>query len=420
MTTPRPLKVISRQMEARGVRYTTHWIEGTDTDGNRIRKQIQDQDEAFRWARNKEAEMQGAGLLRVTSTRLTEDQILEAEMAFKQLEGRAALNEVVNFYVLHHIGIENGRDLRSAIWDYLEARESDVRPRTYSQFKSSLFQFQRFIGGDVRVNEVTALMAEQWLDHQAKHPKIFNNLRADLHAFYEFAVDRRRQWAVTNPFAPIKRKKVGRRAVTTLDNGECKRQLKVVAKFKGGKLGRYWVLALFSGMRDGELQRIKDEDIDLLRGIIHVQPEVSKTHSYRQVVIRDNLRKWMEHFPGPIVLDQEFPKDIGALRKELGINSRSNKDVLRHTWFSNHVAAFRSVGDAAIEGGNTESILKKHYLNLRTQGEGLAFWEIGPSILDEVEEKKPFVERSRASAALFSRCVWVVLDKWVASEEATR
>ena len=32
----------------------------------------------------------------------------------------------------------------------------------------------------------------------------------------------------------------------------------------------------------------------------------------------------------------------------------------------------------------------------------------------------PVVERSRASAALFSRCVWVVLDKWVASEEATR
>ena len=38
----------------------------------------------------------------------------------------------------------------------------------------------------------------------------------------------------------------------------------------------------------------------------------------------------------------------------------------------------------------------------------------------KVPHEELIVERSRASAALFSRCVWVVLDKWVASEEATR
>ena len=38
----------------------------------------------------------------------------------------------------------------------------------------------------------------------------------------------------------------------------------------------------------------------------------------------------------------------------------------------------------------------------------------------KVFDEERIVERSRASAALFPRCVWVVLDKWVASEEATR
>ena len=43
-----------------------------------------------------------------------------------------------------------------------------------------------------------------------------------------------------------------------------------------------------------------------------------------------------------------------------------------------HVAAFKSVGEAALEGGNTEAVLKKHYLNLATYTEGDEFWCIVP------------------------------------------
>jgi len=42
------------------------------------------------------------------------------------------------------------------------------------------------------------------------------------------------------------------------------------------------------------------------------------------------------------------------------------------------VAAFKSVGEAALEGGNTEAVLKKHYLNLATYTEGGEFWGIVP------------------------------------------
>jgi hypothetical protein len=53
-------------------------------------------------------------------------------------------------------------------------------------------------------------------------------------------------------------------------------------------------------------------------------------------------------------------------------------DVLRHTFFSMHVAKHKSVGEAALEGGNTEAVLKKHYLNLATYTEGDEFWGIVP------------------------------------------
>ena len=54
-------------------------------------------------------------------------------------------------------------------------------------------------------------------------------------------------------------------------------------------------------------------------------------------------------------------------------------DVLRHVYISMHVAKFRSMGDTALQAGNSEAIIKKHYLNLMTPEEADAFWKIVPA-----------------------------------------
>jgi hypothetical protein len=53
--------------------------------------------------------------------------------------------------------------------------------------------------------------------------------------------------------------------------------------------------------------------------------------------------------------------------------------VLRHTFISMHVAKFRSMGDTALQAGNSEAIIKKHYLNLVSPEEADAFWQIVPA-----------------------------------------
>jgi hypothetical protein len=45
-----------------------------------------------------------------------------------------------------------------------------------------------------------------------------------------------------------------------------------------------------------------------------------------------------------------------------------------------HVAKFRSMGDTALQAGNSEAIIKKHYLNLVSPEEADAFWKIVPAI----------------------------------------
>jgi hypothetical protein len=53
-------------------------------------------------------------------------------------------------------------------------------------------------------------------------------------------------------------------------------------------------------------------------------------------------------------------------------------DVLRHTFISMFVAKFRSIGEAAIQAGNSESIIRKHYLDLKTTKEAEEFYGILP------------------------------------------
>ena len=103
-------------------------------------------------------------------------------------------------------------------------------------------------------------------------------------------------------------------------------------------------------------------------------PRISKTHDYRQIIVRDNLRAWLTTFPGDI-LPKGFEREVKDIREKFGLS----KDVLRHTFFSMHVAAFKSVGEAALEGGNTEAIIKKHYLNLSSYKDGAEFWKITPA-----------------------------------------
>jgi hypothetical protein len=53
-------------------------------------------------------------------------------------------------------------------------------------------------------------------------------------------------------------------------------------------------------------------------------------------------------------------------------------DILRHTFISMFVGKFRSIGEAALQAGNSESIIRKHYLDLKSVAESEAFFGIMP------------------------------------------
>ena len=129
-------------------------------------------------------------------------------------------------------------------------------------------------------------------------------------------------------------------------------------------------------MPHGEITKVKPGAVNLEAGVIKISAEVSKVREPREVVIQPNLAAWLRAYP----LDK-FPIVLGNFKKrrqKFAQQFNLTHDVLRHTFISMFVAKFRSLGEAAIQAGNSEAIIRKHYLDLKTAAEAEKFWSIVP------------------------------------------
>src|SRR5690606_1076454 len=127
-------------------------------------------------------------------------------------------------------------------------------------------------------------------------------------------------------------------------------------EFEGGRWVPYFALCLFAGIRpgvpDGEITKIKPEDVNLETGIIAISADASKVREPRRVTIQPNLAAWLRAYPL-----EKFPIIVGNFkrrREKFRDQFHLTHDVLRHTFISMFVAKFRSIGEAAIQAGNSE------------------------------------------------------------------
>lgn len=274
------------------------------------------------------------------------------------------------------------RDAAAAARDAIEARRQPAE----REIADALVQSVK--GAKVPdVHEIATADVEAFLrnlhakDGTAATRKTWNNYRADLHTFLGWCADKQRRWCAENPVSAVSKFKLGRGVPHVLTLAQARDLMTYAATYEAGAMAKYFALALFAGLRsgpDGELLKLADHPeraklIDLARGVIHVQPEISKTHQYRQTKIRPALHQWLTGFDGDI-----WPTNADRMVKHIRARFGLGHDVLRHSFFSCVVGAEGSVERAALEGGNTEAILRKHYLNLATTDEAADFWRIVP------------------------------------------
>ena len=220
--------------------------------------------------------------------------------------------------------------------------------------------------------------------------KTWNNYRNELNHFFLWSGEddlcTNRPWCFSNPVERVRiftAKQISEQRAPIVITSPAKviRIFSEVSRWRGGCLSKWFALAYFAGIRpDGEMRKLASREgelINLKTRTIHIPADVSKTKESRQVDICESLAAWLDALSDrPIV-----PKNFDRIMKEARKNFELSHDETRHSFISYHVALHRSVGDAALQAGNSEAIVKKHYLNLRPKEEGAEFFSILPDLV---------------------------------------
>ena len=374
--------------------YSSYLVQGWKENGKWQRKQFKNLVKAETFAALKRVEMENQGRKqRMVLCPLSDEQIDETVRAYDRLGKIYSLTEAVDYFLEHHRPPEYTLRLRDAIQLYRDERERDgIRNRSLKGIKSVVEQFLASVDNPW-THEVTSQHIEKFLrDLRAKDGKskatrkTWNNYRNILHGMFDwFAhedVATNRPFLFHNPVSKVRKftsKQVREEqdpcpVTTSVD--DVKRIFRVLSRWRGGCMIRYYALLYFAGLRPGELERLAPEAkslINLKTRTIKVPAKVSKTRHERQVVISDNLAMWLEYAPEPIL-----PKNFDRLAKLVRKHFKLSHDEARHSYISYYVALHRSVGDAALQAGNSETIVRRHYLNLHPKDDGGDFFKIAP------------------------------------------
>ena len=378
-----------------GKGYSSFIVQGWKEDGKWKRKKFKLEEDAKRFVNLKGVELENQGRSqRMVLSPLTDEQTQEAVEAFDSLGETYSLKDAVKFYLENHRKPGFEISLKDGLKIFLAKREREgVRARSLKQSESVLRMFIAAVG-DCPVHEVTPQKVNAFLEglrakdgvSNAKR-KTWNNYRNELGLFFKWCaiadLGTQRPWTFTNPMEGViyyKAEQVAdeRDEIATTETADVQRIFSVLMRWRGGIMVKPFALAYFAGIRpDGELKRLaplEAEQINLKTGFITIPAKVSKTKFKRQVKITKNLAAWLEAYSDfPII-----PPNWDRFAKLIRTHFKLSHDEARHSFISYHVAVHRSLGDVALQAGNSESIVKKHYLHLHTEEDGASFFGISP------------------------------------------
>ena len=383
---PDTLFDLSRYVNRNG---TISWRVTGCLHGIRIRKNFIKREEAAAEMATLEIKaLQATSGLRTIATALTDEQTREAESVFQRITGKPRpLSFYLDFALSNYREPEHQKPLADAINDYTQAKAHEFsqghisKPqlsRIVSDLKGFAAQFTKRA-----VAELTLPVLIEFLERGRPSMKTYNNRRGILSTFFKHCFQR--GWIVENlilkvPHYRIRRK---RSVAVTLSTKQAAELMAYFEQFEGGRWVPYFALCLFAGIRpgvpNGEITKLRPADVNLDTGIISISADASKVREPRRITIQPNLAAWLRAYPlskFPIVVG-DFQKRRAKFRDKFNLTH----DVLRHTYISMHVAKFRSIGEAAIQAGNSESIIRRHYLDLKSPAEGADFFDIVPKLV---------------------------------------
>jgi len=400
-----------------------YWIVRGSIGGKQVRKEFADRVAAKAYQEQRNSEVFGAPRVAQAPvlTRLNADQVREAEVVIAQLEREfsgMSLSEVLDYYraAAPSLPMQDVRLFASALdrvrmkfpqatladaCDFfvgafrpdlsgitlgaaLESYAQDVERRRETQalgwwqarsIRINLEKFECHFAPTTKLGSITTSQLHDFLlstsrgkdGSQNYSNKTWANRRGYLTRFFNHCIEE--GWLETNPAEQVRKysKRDYHKPTPTVLSIQRVQDLMADAEvFAQGRLVPYLVLTLYCGLRpswrESEITRFRADQIDLHRAELRMPASTTKTRKPRVIKLQPNVIRWLEQYPIAQypVMARNFRKLIIAFRKK----HKLEHDVLRHTYASMLVGKTRSVGEAALQAGNSENILWSNYLNL--------------------------------------------------------
>ena len=358
--------------------------------GIRIRRNFQHKIEAQKELDDLELKrMDTENSLRTVITRLPQEQLREAESIYQDFG--TLLIHPLRFYI--QLGLdtqklrEQTKPLDAAVIAYVDEKSKENAKTVISASQLSSINREmktlklRFPNS--MVADFTPEILTDYFERGAPSLKTYNNRRGLVSTFFQYA--KRHGWIRTNPVKKTRSFRLVRRrgSATTLSAEKASQMMAFLEGHEGSALVPYFALCLFAGIRpcfrEGEMSRLRPTAINLETGVIHIEPEVSKVRMKRLITIQPNLKAWLQAYP--LNRHSLIPKNMTALHRAIFKEFELSHDILRHTYISMFVGKFRSIAEAALQAGNSEEIIRRHYLDLKSPNEAELFFSIYPRMM---------------------------------------
>lgn len=369
-------------------------VSGYTEKGKQHRKRFKTEDEAHGEIHRLEmADRRVVNNTQTVSTRLTHEQVREAEKCFDRLPAGTSLTDAVDRLVEGWNKGERPEPMRDALVGHLEAMEK--RGCSTSTLRGTRSKVKRFIDendfAEVPIDQVVKDDVESWLNTLTI--KSFNGYRLALSGLWSYAVERK--WCKTNIVSGITAKTDKeirkKRKIEALSVEQVRAMLRAASA--DGKSLAWTAVAIFAGLRpESELQHFTWNDVDMRADNIHVN-ENGKTGE-RHVKMHPTLKAWLQIATGQkFNLSRADLKHVkraagyrsGLVRTEGRDDHNADKglakyptDITRHTFGSFLYGRELSYNLVADQMGNSVAIVKKHYKKSLPEDQVERFWNLTP------------------------------------------
>lgn len=383
-------------------------VSGMRADGTRVRRNFPTRTEAVQAMADYEAGYDGAdGGLTTRRTRLSEEQLADAEAAITAAGGRSLVTIVARHDALRARAAKKGVDLETAIRffeshyreeirevtvynayrEFLEAKQ-DVTTKTQGHYKSSLKQLCK-PDPNRALHNFTVADIERILRHY-RNLNSRRTMRRSISAFFNWAV--RHHHCLENPCDRLDKlpRDMSRIAVLSLD--ECKRLLRASMLLQDGAAAPCVAIGLFAGLRPSEIRDLKPEFVG--REKIRVTGGKLRRTLKRSVPIPPVLAAWLKRYPfkGP---PAGWDGKLKTLKKATQAQDWA-QDVIRHTSITFQAERDRDEALTAYNNGTSKQMMDAHYRELVDDEKIVAeFWGLVPEKVEKttLQAKLPTSQR---------------------------